>query len=93
MIVRGSTEPEGAHAAFVGALKRAKAHDKLRRLEKIERHGDREWTALAWINERTDPEQFGRRHEDASVPRVAVQIGVQANDVQVRLSDSVVPPK
>ena len=92
-VERAEAEPDGAHGAFVAALKRARAHGKLRRLEKIERHGDREWTALAWINERTDPEQFGKRHEDASVPRVVVQIGVQASDVQVRLSDPEVPQK
>ena len=76
-------DPTSAYAAFAVALKGARAQGKLRRLEKIEKHGDKEWTALAWGLERTDPEQFALRKDSSDSPKVIVQIGAGAGDVKV----------
>lgn len=70
----GTEQPESAHGLFVRTLKNARSSGKLRRLEKIEKAGEdpRYWAANAWINERTDPEQFALRKEDSQVPQVIV---------------------
>ncbi len=79
-------EPDGAHAAFFADLKAARAAGKLSHLENIKRHSQKEWTASAWTLERTDPEQFALRKDSSDAPKVVVQIGVSAQDVQVTLS-------
>jgi hypothetical protein len=67
-------DPQSAHAAFVDELKRVRAEGKLRRLQRIERAADdpKYWASNAWILERTDPEQFALRKDDASVPQIVV---------------------
>jgi hypothetical protein len=85
---RAEAEPDSAFASFATALKSAREQGMLRRLEKIEEHGNsdaKQWTALAWINERTDPESFALRKEESNGPRVVVQIGVKDSDVQVQI--------
>jgi hypothetical protein len=56
----------------VNDLKALRRQGQLARLEKIEAHGDREWVALAWLNERTDQEQFALQREKHDGPKVIV---------------------
>jgi hypothetical protein len=80
--------PLGAHAAFVNTLKTLRREGQINRLEKIEAHGDREWCALAWINERTDQETFALQKDKSDGPQVIVQIGVKDSDVRVLATHS-----
>lgn len=85
------SDPQGAHGLFVASLKAARANGKLRRLEKIEEHGNsaaKQWTALAWINERTDQAQFALQKGEDGRGQVIVQIGVKDSDVQVSIGAS-----
>lgn len=90
-MARADEEPDSAFASFAIALKSAREQGMLRRLEQIEAHGNsdaKQWTALAWINERTDPESFALRKDESAGPKVIVQIGVKDSDVQVQISAS-----
>jgi hypothetical protein len=81
-------DPQSAHGLFVTALKQARAEGKLRRLQKIEEHGNsgpKHWVALAWLNERTDQAQFALQKTESDGPKVVVQIGVKDSDVAVNV--------
>jgi hypothetical protein len=39
-----------------------------------------------WLLERKNPNRWGRRNDDAQVPRVVVQIGVRDSEVQVNVT-------
>ena len=77
--------PDSAHALLFNALKEARARGKLALLGRIRSAADKPqfWTAAAWTLERTDPEQFALRKDNADTPKVVVQIGAGAGDVQV----------
>lgn len=85
---RAEDEPQSAFANFVRALKTAKAVGQSTLLQRIEKAGqkDQHWTANAWLLERTDPEQFALRKDDASVPKVVVQVGVQQGQIAVQVT-------
>lgn len=80
---RAEDEPDSAYAALAQAMKEARAKGKLWHLQNIQRHALSEWTASAWTLERTDPEQFALRKDNADTPKVIVQIGAGAQDVKV----------
>jgi hypothetical protein len=84
---RAAEAPESAYAAFVLALKSARAHGKLALLNRIKEAAEKPqfWTAAAWTLERTDPEQFALRKDSSDQPKVVVQIGAGAGDVQVNV--------
>jgi len=49
------------------------------------------WAAgMTWL-ERKSPDKWGRRQDDASVPKVIVQVGGSANDVRVLVQGSETP--
>jgi hypothetical protein len=89
---QADVDPEGPYGLFVSHLKACRAQGKLKRLEKIEAHGVKEWTALAWMLERTDPEQFALRKDNSDAPKVIVQIGVRDGDVSVSVGE-LTPPQ
>jgi hypothetical protein len=67
------------------AVKEARARGKLAVLKRISAASEKPqfWTAGAWMLERTDPEQFALRKDNADTPKVIVQIGAGAGDVKV----------
>ena len=77
--------PESAHGMFVTALKAARSRGKAVLLRRIAAAAEKPqfWTAAAWTLERTDPEQFALRKDGSDGPKVIVQIGAGASDVQV----------
>lgn len=45
---------------FVEAIKKARAEHKQNLLSKIQRHGNKQWQALAWVLERKYKDEFGK---------------------------------
>jgi hypothetical protein len=74
--------------AFMHALEKEEAKVKRRCTKNVLNAGDdpRFWAASMTYLERKDPEHWGRRNEDGSGPKVLVQIGVGAGDVQVQVA-------
>lgn len=72
---------------FSDAVRKARAGAKREHLHNIRRAGQhvQQWTASAWFLERSFPEQYGRRNDDSSSPKVVVQIGAKDSDVQVAI--------
>lgn len=82
-VKRAEEEPTSAYAAFDAALKQCRRQGQLAHLKNIQSHSKTWWQASAWTLERTDPEQFALRKDDAQVPKVVVNIGSGAADVKV----------
>ena len=71
--------------AFVNALEKAEADAESETVRNVRNASKlpQFWAAgMTWL-ERKSPDKWGRRQDDASVPKVVVQIGVQASEVQV----------
>ena len=77
--------PDSPHASFALAMKTARNRGKLALLKRIKTAAEKPqfWTAAAWTLERTDPEQFALRKDNADTPKVVVQIGAGGGDVKV----------
>lgn len=89
---RAELEPESAYASFARELKRLRRVGQLELLNRIKVASEKPqfWTAAAWTLERTDPEQFALRKDDAQVPKVVVNIGVSSvADVKVLIASGV----
>ncbi len=82
---RADEEPESAYARFAQELKQVRRLGQLAHLDNIAEHSKTWWQASAWTLERTDPEQFALRKDDAAVPRVVVNIGASNSDVKVQV--------
>ncbi len=84
---RAELEPLSAYGAFNTELKRLRRVGQVTLLKRIAKASEKEqhWTAAAWICERTDPDQFALKKEDAAVPRVVVNIGASNSDVKVQV--------
>ena len=70
---------------FVDALEKAEADAESETVRNVRNASKlpQFWAAgMTWL-ERKSPDKWGRRQDDASVPKVVVQIGVQASEVQV----------
>ena len=50
----------GLYFHFFHQVKKAQEDGKVRLIGKIEKHGERNWQALAWLLERMYPDEFGR---------------------------------
>jgi len=85
---RAEEEPESAYGAFSREIKRLRRQGQIQLLGRIKKASElpQHWTAAAWTLERTDPEQFALRKDDAQVQKVVVQVGVSATDVRVIVS-------
>lgn len=80
-----------AHIALLDALEKAEAIAESEAVDDVARAGragPQYWPASATRLERRHPERWGKRQDDASTPRVVVQIGVQGGDVQVAFAPS-----
>lgn len=84
-IGRGENAPDSAFGLLVTEIHRVKSMAKAKLLEQIAEHGTREWTANAWMLERTDQDQFAIRKGSDDAPKVVVQIGVRDSDVRVNV--------
>ncbi len=84
----GEAHPDSPQGAFVSALKRAKAQGQLELLNRLKKHGEKQWLPNAWLLERTDQAQFALQHKEDSGPKVVVQIGIKDSDVSVAVSGS-----
>lgn len=91
-ILKRAEQGEEGAKLFVDAVEKAEAL-----AESATVHNVREasklpqfWAAgMTWL-ERKSPDKWGRRQDDASTPKVIVQIGVKDGDVQVQIAPS--PP-
>lgn len=79
---------------FLGAVKRATARAEAQEVQKVRAAGNdpRFWAASMTYLERRHPEKWGRRNESQDSPKIIVQIGVQATDVQVSVLTSTPSP-
>lgn len=91
-IRRAEDDPGSAYAAFAAAIKAAEAQAESRiaaRVRAAADAGPQYWAAGMTLLERRHPERWGRRQDtDSNGPRVVVQIGIRANDVQVSTGES-----
>lgn len=78
--------------AFVDALEKAEADAEAETVANVRKASQlpQFWAAGMTYLERKHPDKWGRRQDDASVPKVVVQIGVRDSDVQVQIALS--PP-
>jgi hypothetical protein len=79
---------EEPQRTLVSAVKRAEAIAESRIVGNVIAASEKPqfWAAGMTYLERKYPEQWGRRSEDSSSPKVIVQIGVKDSDVQVSVS-------
>jgi hypothetical protein len=68
-----------ADPAFQAEIDRVEAECALRRLRKIEKHGDENFAACCWLLERRHPEMFGR-------PEIQLNLISQSNTVENSLT-------
>jgi transposase-like protein len=81
-----------AASQFVDALEKAEADAEAETVRNVRNASKlpQFWAAgMTWL-ERKSPDKWGRRQDDASTPKVIVQIGVKDGDVQVQIAPS--PP-
>lgn len=58
---REATASESIYLELMEAIKKANADSIKKNLKTIQSHSEKEWQAAAWLLERRDPENFGRR--------------------------------
>lgn len=92
---RQAEEGSVAAIALLYGIEKAEAFaeaDAVSDVESAGKAGPQFWAASATRLERRHPERWGKRAEETAGPRVIVQIGIQAQDVQVQtLSPQDVP--
>jgi len=77
---------EAAAIALTAAIEKAEAlaeSEMVGMVRKAAKSGPQFWAAGATFLERKAPDRWGKRQDDASVPRVVVQIGARDSDVIV----------
>ncbi len=86
---RAEAGDEGAKR-FVDALEKAEADAEAETVRNVRQASKlpQFWAAGMTYLERKAPDRWGRRQDDASTPKVVVQIGVKDGDVQVSLGPS-----
>jgi hypothetical protein len=91
-VERGETG-EAGYVEFLRAYKRASAIAEAEAVANVRRAGKlpQFWTAEMTFLERRHPDRWGKRNEDTNTPKIVVQIGVKASDVQVNCGLSPVP--
>jgi transposase-like protein len=86
--IKRAEQGDEASQAFVDALEKAEALAESQTVRNVRKASESPqfWAAgMTWL-ERKSPEKWGRRNEDGSGPKVLVQIGVGAGDVQVQIA-------
>ncbi len=71
------------HRDFFDAIERAKAKRRLNFSTRLTHHGLKDWKALAWLAERTDPQRFGLR--------VRVQVNEELERMYDKLQQGLAP--
>lgn len=81
---------EEPHATFRNALLKAEAVAESEMVHNVRQASKlpQFWPAGMTYLERKFPDRWGKRQDDSSVPKVVVQIGVQASDVHVQVLPS-----
>ena len=69
--MRAGAKGDDRYVAFAEAIKKAVADRTLYHVQNIRRHAAENWTASAWMLERTLPHLYGRRDREA-IPREEV---------------------
>lgn len=82
-----------AAIAFVNALEKAQAEAETEAVDHIRstRRRPELWAASMTHLERRHPDRWGKRQDDASVPKVVVQIGARDSDVSVSVGSIIEP--
>lgn len=90
-------EGYGPAIAFVNALEKAESAAEAEMVDCVRgaaQRGPQYWAAGMTYLERRQPDKWGKRPDESSVPKVIVQIGTRQGDVQVNLGVSpAIPPK
>lgn len=83
-----------AAIAFCDALERAQAEAETEAVDHIRSTRKRPelWAASMTHLERRHPDRWGKRQDDASTPRVVVQIGARDSDVSVSVGSIITTP-
>jgi transposase-like protein len=79
----GRTGRPSLHRDFLDAIERAKAKRRMNFSTRLTLHGQKDWKALAWLAERTDPARFGLR--------VRVQVHEELERVYDKLKQGLAP--
>lgn len=84
-ILKRSERGDAAAAAFVDAMEKAEAMAEAGIVKNVRKASESPqfWAAGMTLLERRLPDRWGKRQDDASVPRVVVQIGARDSDVTV----------
>ena len=87
--IKRADSGDAAAIAFVEAVEKAEAFAEgqiVQQWRSAINAGPQYWAAAATFLERKAPDRWGRRQDDASVPRVVVQIGARDSDISVSVS-------
>ena len=87
--IKRADSGDAAAIAFVEAVEKAEASAEgqiVQQWRSAINAGPQYWAAAATFLERKAPDRWGRRQDDASVPRVVVQIGARDSDISVSVS-------
>lgn len=60
-LAKGREQKVGPYRDFLDAIERAKAARRIGFAAQLLSHGKKNWQAIAWLAERTDPQHFGLR--------------------------------
>lgn len=77
---QGQKQSRGAYRDFLEALERAEVQRRLTREAKILKAGEKDWRAIAWMMERTEPKRYA--------PRVLVHVEQELTDAVARLKEA-----
>jgi hypothetical protein len=60
-LAKGERQATGPYRDFLEAVKKAKAQRRIALEAGIRKHGSKNWQALAWLLERTEPKRYAQR--------------------------------
>jgi hypothetical protein len=91
---QAETPAEAAFKVFADAVEKAEARAEAKMLANVRRASElpQFWAAGMTVLERRHPDRWGKRQDDSSVPKVVVNIGVGAGDVQVGVINATFAP-
>lgn len=90
MWMQKAEDGDSRYEAFAQVVRIAEAMAEAASVQNVRNAGKdpRFWAADMTYLERRYPDRWGRRQDDASIPKVVVQIGAKDSDVQVHLAGS-----
>jgi hypothetical protein len=69
-MAKGKKEPGSRHGRFFAGVKEGLANAEFQLVQGIARHGEKRWTALAWLLQRRFPKHWARRRAFQARPSV-----------------------